>query len=162
MKRNQILDEILHKIVQFYGSLESPDYSKVESKYNEGPYTETIKRLETLFEVNNTTDLNDDVAVILSLGSKANSEEGFRLELSLVGEFAALFRVVQGASISVSRDSPHNSSANQIFGILEQHGFNILSEDILRTTIKFCRVNSEGNESIVYNALFSDLDLVLG
>ena len=158
MENHGLLDHVLKSLRTFFGSLNCPNFSKVQEYYERNPHRMVITQLMHHFVVEDATDLNTDIAVVLSLVPFKNKDEKFRIELSLVDKFVALFVVENESSIVVTDRNRNNSECVTILKLLEKENYILIPKEILTSQIPFNRPNSNGN-STVYNALFSDVEL---
>lgn len=112
-------------IVETYGSWTMPKFRSISARYKKKPYSSLVERLRADFKVQETTDLNDDVAVMLAV-SGADGIDG--LLLSLVGSYAAATK--DGILLEVVDD-------NRIGLLLERHGIHFMPRSILLRELEF-------------------------
>ncbi len=74
--------EVMDAIEATYGSLSDPSYSFVERAMSAQPYAECVDRLSNLVDVEDVTDVNDDVSFRYLLSRGPNE---WALNLSMVG-----------------------------------------------------------------------------
>jgi len=84
------IDQIEGDIVSAYGSISKPNWSFVEKRHASDPYRHVRSELSKIAQVQETTDLNDDVSLALSISCTGGF--GLCLRLSLVGPYACVAR----------------------------------------------------------------------
>ena len=129
-----------------YGSLSTPDWSFVEKRYKKHPYSRLIDRLGDFGTVQETTDLNDDVSVVVFV--TLADDFGVNIRLSLVGSYAC---VSDSAGTILSQDElRHDDRTAGILDLLLENNMLVLGESQLTSKVEF----AEGLTT-VYEALFS-------
>lgn len=131
-------EEWRRDITESYGSWSNPDFSFAAARYTNKPYKAVIELLQKNFGVHETTDLNDDVAVILAL-SGADGLQG--LLLSLVGRYAAATE--NGVLLEVVNDTT-------VKALLQECGIHFLPRSVLIQDLEF-----GGDVKSLYEILFS-------
>lgn len=141
-----ISEEIQKDIVSSYGSLANPNWAFASRNIAVGFHDEIASQLKTLADVDESTDLNDDVARCLSISDGSTS---IVLWLSLVGQFACAYDV----SRSMLTDHPLKDSAlgAAVGALLKEHGFVFLGLTDVNEMIHF-----NGQNQPLFRVLFSD------
>jgi hypothetical protein len=139
-------EQLLSDIRGAYGSLETPNWSFKEKRYKKEPYNGLVKSLAKGGAVQETTDLNDDVSVVVFVGS--GNGNGVSVRLSLVGKYACLSNA-SGVFLS-QNDMSNDIQANKISEKVTDEGVILLNPEELAKRIEF----GEGMVS-VYEILFS-------
>ena len=143
--------DLLEVIKARYGSLEAPNYSFVEQVVQEHPYTKLVKALSRVAEIEETTDVNDDVSFRYVLRHGGRS---WGLNLSMVGPYGSLLRLT--AAGEVVTDQAAQEDERQIVRLVKEAGVSLLSREALETRIPFRRVGEETDDATIYQALISD------
>lgn len=139
---NQILTDILNA----YGSLSTPSWSFSEKRYATHPYIELINRLGSVGDIQETTDLNDDVSVVLF--ASVNGSGGVTIKLSLVGKYACLS---DSAGRFLSEiDLKEKGDTQLVLELLQHESIILLEPSELVESISF----GDG-EATLYEVLFS-------
>lgn len=140
-------NEMQTDIQNAYGSLSTPNWSFSEKRYATHPYIELINLLENLGDIQETTDLNDDVSVVLFAG--INGSGGVTIRLSLVGRYACLS---DSAGRFLSEIELNEKGATQrVLELLQHENVMLIEPSELVETIRF-----GGGEATVYEVLFSN------
>ena len=141
-----------------YKSLEKPDYSFVSKTISSKPYSELVEQLTALFEIEEITDSNDDVSFRYLL---SQSEKQWVVELSMVDLYAVIFRFseIDLPDDFVTLDNA-TSEEKEIYSLLSNHGFKFLSKSELEKPIALNLCNTEPDNVCLYQALFSDTDIL--
>lgn len=159
MDNNILLNNILVSLKSFFGSLENPNFSEVQETYERDPHNQIIVQLTAHFVVEDVTDLNTDVAVVLSLISNREKSRQFRIELSLIDKYIALFSIKNRQTIPLSYSNKEtNEDIETILSLSNKGNYTLIPGEILDFQIPFNRPNSNGT-STVYQAVFSDAEL---
>lgn len=157
MDNKTLLDDVLKSLINFFGSLDCPNLSKLQEVYEKNPHRDLISQLMQHFVTVDITDLNTDVAVVLALKSNKNKGVYFRIDLSLVDKYVVLFTIENEKSIIVTDESKNGSDCVTILKLLEKENYILIPKEILVKQLEFKRPNLDSN-STVYNALFSGID----
>ncbi len=129
-----------------YGSLSSPNWSFVEKRYRKGPYNALIEKLGNFGAVQETTDLNDDVSVAVSITLADDFAVG--VMLSLVGGYAC---ISDSAGTILSRNKlRRDNRTSRILALLLENDILVLGKDELASEVEF-----EEGFATVYRVLFS-------
>ena len=136
---------LYNDIINAFGSFDQPDWSFVEKRYARNPYGILIIGMSHIAQVEETTDVNDDWSVVLSLTIDG---EGLCVRLSLVGKYACVSDS-EGVFLS-AEDLTNQRSGSKVCRLLKEKHVELLEVDTLRMKIKF------GNEQLtLYEILFS-------
>jgi len=157
MDHESLLNEVLKSLIKFFGSLENPNFSRVREVYELNPHRNLISQLMQHFVAVDITDLNTDVAVVLALKSNKNKGIYFRIDLSLVDKYVALFTIENEKSIIVTHEGNNSSDCEIILKLLEEEHYTLIPSEMIGKQIPFKRPKVDSH-STVYNALFSDID----
>lgn len=159
IKEQEIVDSICDK----YKSLESPDFSFVEQIVSTNPYAEITQYYKQIgFFLEEDTDTNDDVSFGYLL-KKENKQ--WILRLSMVGSYAVLLELDDPINPQlvkvVSRVKyPLSNLEQQIVTVLEEHGIELMTQDILSIPIALSLFNTDLENTRIYQALFTDTDVL--
>ncbi|MEL6723282.1 MAG: hypothetical protein AAFP10_08745 [Pseudomonadota bacterium] len=146
--------KLIEKIFCYYKSLDFPDFTFVKEMIKSKPYDSLIKKIGCLFDIEETTDVNDDVSFCYII---KKNESQWVIELSMLGLYAVVFRITDdgGAELLVS---PINQQEEKIAYLLNEYGFERLSENILKQPVNLRLNNTEPENTCFYQAFFSDTD----
>lgn len=151
------IDTLSEVIERTYTSLEQPDFSFVSKAISSRPYDSVIQQMRSLFEVEEVTDPNDDVSFRYLL-SKSNYQ--WVIELSMLGLYAAVFRISNASSIKVVTENTSIQEEQEIFNLLIENKFNVLGKKELEQPLPLKLFNTEPENVCIYQALFSDTDVL--
>ena len=147
--------DIRADILDTYGDPTSPNYRKIASRLKEGPSYNEIRELAYRLWIKDVSDQNDEYCFSFLL---KNEKFYFRLELSVVGRYAALMELSGGNALIIGeRDIENNEELRILFGALI-HRRSFLSKDILEKFIEFDCDDSQDGEARIYNVLFASVD----
>lgn len=107
-----------------YGEGELRNYRFASKRYSLAPYSKLIAKLKSEYEIVETTDLNDDVSVCLSLGVCC-------LRLSLVGRYAAIS--LANSQFLSEQNAP--TELDVVLRLLFEHNVSLIGPDNLLQTI---------------------------
>jgi hypothetical protein len=157
---NVSLERILADIGARYGSPETPDYHLVNAARAERSYQGIIDDLLQRFYVNDATNLNQDVSVVLLIRSKdrADSTE-LMLQLSLVGPYAVLLELMAGGPRLVDMDDIRPTT-REIAALLAKWNLWLVPAEILSEPVHLKLLYTEPENVHVYQAVFSDVDML--
>lgn len=148
--------ELRQVIVARYGSLESPRFGFVGEALEARPYQGLIDQLAELGRLEETTDVNVDVAFCLGITA---APEMAGVMLSMAGPYAVLTRLgAAGIELVEGRDPKNSHFIEKIITLLEGAGVSILTEDELVTPLDLRLANTEPGEVTIYYALFTNTD----
>ncbi len=149
-----LISRLCADVVAAYGSLEDPDFGFAAREYAKRPYDHLIARIRSRFTVQETTDLNDDVSVTLAV---TGTEVAFSLYLSLVGRYAALFRVSGADIIEPIKESDLVTCREgaEFLSILVEHELRVLDPDVFRLEIPLRDLNSDSDKADFFSVLFT-------
>ncbi len=145
-----MIDQMYLEIVDAYGSIEKPNWNFVQRRFEKNLYEDIILQFQKTSRVEETTDINDDYCRVLSM---CQAGMALTVRLSLVGRYACIHDP-DGRFLSTTGLAT-NFFGRQVLKILGDANFNVLSEEILRTSIVF----GNGSE-VLYRILFSSDELV--
>lgn len=161
-----MIEEIKRDVLCAYGSLENPNFEFEHEHQRQRLYEPFLRDLAAVllldvlgfFKIANITDVNSDHGFVFAI---QNGGE-WRLQLSFVGSYAVLMRLTERAVLEVvDSDSTKNSLAeNQIIRLLANHGVSLLEEENLETPIDLKLFDTDPRNVRVYQALFSDRDVL--
>ncbi|HEY0602998.1 MAG TPA: hypothetical protein VGD58_08800, partial [Herpetosiphonaceae bacterium] len=141
-----------------YRSLENPYFFFVNEIVANQPYKALLSHIQKIFEVQEDTDLNVDVAFHYVL---SRDQKLWSIQLSMLGSYAAIWRVVgYGEVLEVIDPSTQPLSAVEVelMNILENHGVRVLDEASLEIRVPFTLSYIPESGVRLYHALFGDYD----
>jgi hypothetical protein len=166
MTRVPMIEEIKRDVLRAYGSLEKPTFEFEREHQRQRLYEPFLRDLAAIllldvlgfYKIANVTDVNSDHGFVFTI---QNGGEWW-LQLSFVGCYAVLMRLTErGVLEVVDPDSTKNSLIeNQIIRLLTNHGVSLLGEEHLETPIGLKLFDTEPRNVRVYQALFSDRDML--
>ena len=106
--REKVLIKICHDVLNSYENPESPNFSFVGKRINEGMYDEFLNAVETQYIVSDLSDLNYSSCLDWSITSRRDEKNRYGVSLSLVGRYAVAQRYKSGRYLS--HQSPGISS----------------------------------------------------
>jgi hypothetical protein len=146
MNSTRIIREAL---VEKYGDLASPRFDFVQKDYDRSPYKHLIIRLaEAGYDVEETTDLNDDVCVSLVVQRDGCVRS---VQLSLIARYAVILEVTADNQVQFAQ----SAIDHELSDLLEEEKVQVLAEDVLSEAIEF-----GGDFRPLYALVFSDVDVV--
>jgi len=148
---------LLSLIEARYGSLEHPSFSFVTHVVEENPYRIFVKQLREMGDVEDVTDLNDDVSFAYTVRDK---ESEWYLMLSMLGPYAVLLRP-DGKVYRVSEKRAGVSGLEErVHNLLAGHGLHVLGRPLLETPVAL-QLHNTGPERVrLFQALFTDTDFL--
>ncbi len=153
----QNIQDLLEVIERKYKSLVRPDYSFANKAISSRPYDSMVKKLQNMFDVEEITDTNDDVSFCYMV-SKSNNQ--WVIELSMLGLYATLFRVSQTGRTGLVTQNTSMPEEKEIISLLLENQFKILNQDELEHPVALKLFNAEPENVCIYQALFSDTDIL--
>ena len=150
----QILSETIKRT---YISLEQPDFSFISKAISSRPYESLIQQIRSLFEVEELTDSNDDVSFRYLLSKQKNQ---WLVELSMLGRYATVLRISEIGPIRVITQNTCAQEEQKIFSLLMENQFKILEQQELEQPFPLSLSNAEPENVCIYQALFSDTDVL--
>jgi hypothetical protein len=161
-----MIEEIKRDVLRAYGSLEKPGFEFEREQHRQRLYEPFLRDLAAVllldvlgfFKIANVTDVNSDHGFVFTI---QNGGE-WRLQLSFVGSYAVLMRLTGREVLEVvDSDSTKNSLVeNQIIQMLASHHVSLLDEEHLETPIDLKLFDTDPPNVRVYQALFSDVDVL--
>jgi hypothetical protein len=153
-------NEFLSRIKEMYGTFDEPNFSFVMEAIRSRPYEDVISEVVTTlglaFEEYN--DPNDDASFQYQL---SRGSESWAVELSMLGPFAVVARIGDGWDRILVKNDPNFSKVeHQILAILHSHGLQPLSKEELEQPVPLSLFNTDPDNVCVYQALFSDIDVL--
>ena len=156
----QILADIGYIVNTTFGSTDNPSFGFVEKRYKRLPYQAVVKKLRLFLRVEENTDLNYDFCVSLILSS---GDGKVFLQLSLIDRYAVLMRLNEEGNcmkVITQSTSEMTHSEKGILQTLLDENITILGKDVLEVPIHLILHYAEPDETYVYNALFSDIEML--
>ncbi len=143
-------------IVEKYKSLEEPRFSFVDEALAARPYDPVALELLSWFWVFEDTDTNYDVAFEYLL---RDQEQAWRLELSMLGRYAALLRTgAENLSVVIAPGRDDFLPREEwLLGFLQRKSITVLPQEILATPLPINLTNAELDDACIYHALFTDI-----
>ncbi len=140
------MEKIIIDLIAKYRSLRNPDYSFVSRVYQAEIYKKVIESLSGFFEIQDMTDINDDVSFVYVISS---TETEWILMLSMVGRYAALFRKDPVMEYVYFDETTKKQEEELIFSVLKQEEFLFLEEEILAAKVPLS-TDGLSNETFFY------------
>ena len=160
MSDDGLLSEIRAAILSTYGSLEDPDFHRLQPSLHAPPFAELAADLRRNFTLDDDTDSNTDVARMLVLKQGPRS---WSIWLSLAGPYACILRINRQHSAMTSelveQPGPVPGEA-ELFKVVSAHGFRMLPRAVLEAPVQLRLWATEPENVRVYQALFSDTDVL--
>ena len=147
---------LLESVLQKYRSLETPDFSFVSKAISSKPYNSLINEMSEVFEIEEITDLNEDVSFRYVV---SGSEKKWVIELSMLGLYAVILRIPEAGSVTLL-SSPMCEQEERIISLLAIYQFEILHQQVLDKPIALSLCNTEPGNVFIYQALFSDTEVL--
>lgn len=135
-------ESILTDLKSAYGSLRNPRWHFVRKRFDKQPYQETNFRLVRQYTVTDTTDLNTDTSLCLTV-----CELNLTIRLSLVGRYACVHDDT-GAFLSKVELA---SLDPELSAIIDESDIQYLDAEVLIQTVVFGE-----EETTLFKLLFSD------
>ncbi len=156
MSDNKI-DPLLKLIELKYVSLGRPDFTFVNKTIEANPYSLLLNKLKAMFEVEEITDINDDVSFnyVLSISGKQ-----WVAKLSMVGPYAIVLKVLDNGDSELVMPNSSVVEEKKIISFLLENQLSILEQEILETSCPLKLFNTEPENVSIYQALFSDTDVL--
>lgn len=149
-----MMNLVVSKIVQKYGSLEAPNFSFVNEQHCQADLA--WKNLRDYYNVTDSSDANNDVAYFLGV---SNEKENWLVILSWVGPFCAIVKVEDSKYSFCFKKDEDSETEDKVFEVIQSAGFNILDRVTTFTKIRMNISTIEASEIEVYKAIYSDLDI---
>lgn len=150
------LENLDLRILKKYRSISNPNFSFVDEALKLLPYQAVSEELSRGFTVEDVTDPNDDVCFRFELSM---NDMFWILELSMIGNFAALLRVVDQNKIELA-EVPITSQEEVIFEILSQKCIVVFSKQVLESPFQMNLFHSDASNTRYYQVLFSDIEIL--
>ena len=150
------LQILLDLILKKYKSLERPEFFFIRETEKLRPYDDLVHKMRKIFNVKEETDINYDVS-FRYLVSRVDDQ--WLIQLSMLGPYAVVMGVRDGPSEIVEPDSVMGEE-KEIVNMLLQNKIEVLSEDILEQRVVLRLANTEVENVRIYQALFSDTDML--
>ncbi|WP_157462693.1 hypothetical protein [Curvibacter gracilis] len=106
--------------------------------------------------IEDTSDINDDVSDILFVSDK---DKSWLVFLSWIGPFSLIMRTDDGHKILDHPYPPINESEKLIIESLNTMGYQLVGSKEIYTKIQAKIPNSNSNTAFIYQLLFSDTDI---
>lgn len=150
-------EDILEQLKSIYGSLEDPEYFKINEVMEQRPYDQLVRELANYFRVEEITDVNEDVSFQYEL---SHGDEEWLLELSAVGKYVAFSRYGErGERLLVTSESNNlTPPERQVTDLLRRHGLRVMDQSDLDVPIQMNLFVTDSGKVRLYHALFSDND----
>lgn len=155
---DQLLQSISQDIYRKYVCVETPNYFFLADAELKIINSHIIERLTQVCEVENVTDLNDDVCINLMLYQK---REALNLKLSMVGNYAILLRITSdGIYLIENQEQSITTLEAEIYQIVIKFNFIMLDRKVLFTPMQIKLFSTDPENTCVYQALFEDTDII--
>jgi hypothetical protein len=148
------VDEVLDHITRTYGSLERPHFGQVAERLDQQPYADLVASIAGQFEVEETTDPNDDHAFVYVL---SRDDRSWSLALSVVGPYAAVARISDAWDEILTPTTPDLDEYERwLMYQLTRAGLRPLSQTELEQPVALSLYNTEPADVRAYHALITD------
>lgn len=144
-------------IKRTYKSLEEPDFSFVKKAISSRPYETLAQRMLSLFDVEEITEPNDDVSFRYLI---AKSNRRWVIELSMIGRYAVVLRLSDAGAVEIVTPETSVEEERDIFSILASGEVVVVKKKDLERPFPLKLSNTEPENVCVYQALFSDTDVL--
>ncbi len=148
---------VLKAIESNYKSLREPDFSFVSNAVSARPYDSLIDKIHEFCDIEEITDTNDDVSFRYVI-SKSN--EQWIIELSMLGLYATVLRIFKAGDIKLVTQNASAPEDKDIVSLLLKSDFQILGKSELEEALDLKLFNTEPGNVRIYQALFSDTDVL--
>lgn len=147
---------VLAAIDSAYGNRLKPTFNFVSTHRARETYCAILSELHRCFDVVDTTDENDDVALVLAL---RRNERTVTLYLSMVGRFAALLTNEEGTLRFIGDEATRGEPDLAMIGeALRGGGVALIRGEALRQNVALRLPDEPG--ATMFRALFSSIDPV--
>ncbi len=157
---NELINYIVDKIIEVYGSLEEPTYQFTHITVQDSPYKYIISELEKRYSIADIMDNNDDVSFIYKI---KHDNQTLILHLSMVDKFGILAReseVYECYGLITSKTNNLTEIEQNIRTLLDNNNILLLGKDILNVHIPMNLFVAEKEDACIFQALFSDYSVV--
>ena len=161
-----MIEIVRRDISESYGLPDKPNFEFEKEERRRGAYEPFLRDLaasllmdtEGFFKIASVTDVNSDhgfTFIIRGIGE-------WWLQLSFVGMYAVLMRLTERATLEViDPDAAKKSATEQlIVRLIANNGIHLLDKVTLETPIALKLFDTEPENVRVYQALFSDRDVL--
>ncbi len=148
---------ILEQIKRQYTSFENPDFSFVEKAIAAQPYKFVLTQLAKSYDLEEVTEPNDDVC-FRYLVSK--SDRQWLIELSMLGFYATVLRISELKGTEIVAPETSQKEEKLLLCLLKSQGFEVLTRMELEEPLVINLQNTEPENTCIYQALFSDTDVL--
>jgi len=149
-------EEILTAIKEKYGSLDEPNWSFVCKALNNNPYSTIVELLETEFEFKDVTEPNSDVSYCYLMEGPTSL---IQVELSMVYPCGVALGGPESDTCILTRENT-SELERKILDIIVSGGVEMLDQKLLETHVPLKLDYTEPENVCVYQALFSDIDIL--
>ena len=160
MEHTVLMNTIDQVIDEKYTSRCEPNFSFVREEIARQPYKSLMNKLREFLTVVENTDPNDDVCFSYFLESAVCR---WILQLSMLAKYAVLLRIAENDAVHevLTIESPDKDfDERRIKELLTNSGIILLSKKNLEQPIDLVLFNTEIGNAHVYQALFSDTDVL--
>jgi len=156
---DRIVDEIVARLRERYGSLAAPRFGFVQEMMTADPYASLVQRLIDDFDCQDETEPNDDVSFGYLL---TNRRGAWVLRVSMVGPYAVLLRLRDGgvADVVESGGAGITEDERRLLRALKTEGIRALGRETLDEPISLALSNTSPGKVRVFQALFTDTDVL--
>lgn len=161
-----MIQEIRRDILLAYGSLDKPNFEFEKEQTRHKIYEPFLRDLAALllmdvlgfFKIASVTDVNSDHSYVFTIQGGGE----WWLQLSFVGSYAVLMRVTERATLEVvdPGDAKAAATENQIILQITKNNICLLDKGTLEIPIALKLLDTEPENVKVYQALFSDRDVL--
>lgn len=152
------LASIRRDILQKYGALDNPEFHFVQASLDARDYDDLINAIKKVLDVEDDTDPNDDVSFGLIMREQ---NRRLVLRLSMVGRYALLLRSRDDGSYDVVDPSSAASSEERALArLLQNFNVELLDQATLMQHVPLTLYNTSAEDCRVYQALFTDDDVL--
>jgi hypothetical protein len=146
-------ESIEEYLLNFYGSLSEPNYSKVILINDAQPYQNLIRKVSFYFCIQEIGDINYDVSFRYYLASSSGE---WNLEISMIGPFALLYRHNCHKNWGIFTE-PNCDSEKKLVSLLKAANISLLDYECVARNSSLAPMNHGQKTMLVYNALFSSV-----
>jgi hypothetical protein len=147
-----------------YGSADQPRFEFTHEFARLHMYDELLRELifnllediESGFGVKQRTDFNTDHCLAFEVDGPGN----WRLEFSLVGRFAACFRMLPTRLVPIEQTHHESIGSLKLMPLLAKHHVRLMGKDELELPLKMRLFDTDPENVVVYQVFFRDVDIL--
>jgi len=154
---NEVYSDLIKAALVKYKSFDKPDFQFVSKAVDENPYANIVQEISNIVDVNENTDINDDVCFSYLLKYKNNM---WALQFSMIGLFGVFMRVNNNCNTLLTQLTENGIIENQIIDNLLNNHIQLLDQELLEMPVNISLFNTESDNTKIYQMLFSDMDFL--